>query len=137
MKGNEKMKKKHIIAILLTVILAAGMIFAYSVFSEKPTEGIKEITIEVVNKSEEATVYEVKTDAEYLIGAMEDAEGLTFDGSEGQYGFTVIEINGEVADFTVDASYWSFYVNGEYCNYGVSEQPVNDGDAFRIVYSTY
>ncbi|MBQ9913000.1 MAG: DUF4430 domain-containing protein [Clostridia bacterium] len=137
MKGNEKMKKKHIIAILLTVILAAGMIFAYSVFSEKPTEGTKEITIEVVNKSEEATVYEVKTDAEYLIGAMEDAEGLTFDGSEGQYGFTVIEINGEVADFTVDASYWSFYVNGEYCNYGVSEQPVNDGDAFRIVYSTY
>ena len=131
------MKKKHIIAILLTVILAAGMIFAYSVFSEKPTEGTKEITIEVVNKSEEATVYEVKTDAEYLIGAMEDAEGLTFDGSEGQYGFTVIEINGEVADFTVDASYWSFYVNGEYCNYGVSEQPVNDGDAFRIVYSTY
>ncbi|MBE6776179.1 MAG: DUF4430 domain-containing protein [Ruminococcaceae bacterium] len=133
----KKMKKKHIIAILLTVILAAGMIFAYSVFSEKPTEGTKEITIEVVNKSEEATVYEVKTDAEYLIGAMEDAEGLTFDGSEGQYGFTVIEINGEVADFTVDASYWSFYVNGEYCNYGVSEQPVNDGDAFRIVYSTY
>jgi len=136
-KEMKKMKKKHIIAILLTVILAAGMIFAYSVFSEKPTEGTKEITIEVVNKSEEATVYEVKTDAEYLIGAMEDAEGLTFDGSEGQYGFTVIEINGEVADFTVDASYWSFYVNGEYCNYGVSEQPVNDGDAFRIVYSTY
>ncbi len=131
------MKKKHIIAILLAAVLVAGMIFAYSAFSEKPTEGVKEITIEVVNKSETSTLYEVKTDAEYLMGAMEEAEGLTFDGYDSEYGFTVSEVNGEVADFNVDSSYWAFYVNGEYCNYGVSEQPVNDGDAFRIVYSTY
>lgn len=131
------MKKKHIIALILAVVLVAGMVFAWSTFSEKPTEGTKEITIEVVDDKEASVVYEVKTDAEYLIGAMEDAEGLTFDGSEGQYGFTVSEINGVVADFTVDSSYWSFYVNDEYCNYGVSEQPVNDGDSFRIVYSTY
>ncbi len=131
------MKKKHIIALLLAAVIVAGMVFAYSAFSEKPTEGTKEITIEVVDKNEISTLYEVKTDAEYLIGAMEEAEGLTFDGSEGQYGFTVSEINGTAADFTVDSSYWAFYVNGEYCNYGISEQPVNDGDAFRIVYSTY
>lgn len=131
------MKKKHIIALILAVVLVAGMVFAWSTFSEKPTEGTKEITIEVVDDKEASVVYEVKTDAEYLIGAMEDAEGLTFDGSEGQYGFTVSEINGVTADFTVDSSYWAFYVNDEYCNYGVSEQPVNDDDAFRIVYSTY
>ncbi len=131
------MKKKHIIALLLAVVLAAGMFFAWSAFSEKPAEGVKEITIEVVDNEEKSTVYEVETDAEYLIGAMEAAEGLTFDGSEGQYGFTVSEVNGITADFTVDSSYWAFYVNGEYCNYGVSEQPVNDGDAFKIVYSTY
>ncbi len=131
------MKKKHIITLLLAAVLVAGMVFAYSAFSKKPTGGTKEVTIEVVDNKEQSTLYEVKTDAEYLIGAMEDAEGLTFDGSEGQYGFTVSEINGVTADFTVDSSYWSFYVNGEYCNYGISEQPVNDGDAFRIVYSTY
>lgn len=131
------MKKKHIIALLLAAVLVAGMLFAYSAFSEKPTEGIKEITIEVVDNEEKSTVYDVKTDAEYLIGAMEDAEGLTFNGSESQYGFTVSEINGITADFTVDSSYWAFYVNSEYCNYGISEQPVNDGDAFRIVYSIY
>ena len=28
-----------------------------------------------------------------------------------------------------------FYVNDEYCNYGVSEQPVEDGDKFSIVYT--
>ena len=129
------MKKKHIIALLLATILVAGMVFAYSAFSEKPTEGTKEITIEVVDNKETSTLYEVKTDAEYLIGAMEDAEGLTFNGSEGQYGFTVSEINGITADFNVDSAYWSFYVNGEYCNYGVSQQPVEDSDSFQIVYT--
>lgn len=131
------MKKKHIPVIIVAVVLVAAMIFAYSAFSEKPTEGSKAITIEVVNSQETSTLYEVKTDAEYLIGAMDDADGLTYDGSEGEYGFTVSAINGETADFNVDSSYWAFYVNGEYCNYGVSEQPVNDGDAFQIVYSTY
>ncbi len=131
------MKKKHIPVIIVAVVLVAAMIFAWSAFSEKPTEGTKNVTIEVVNSQTVSTLYEVETDAEYLIGAMDDADGLTYDGSEGEYGFTVSAINGEVADFTVDSSYWAFYVNGEYCNYGVSEQPVNDGDAFRIVYETY
>lgn len=131
------MKKKHIISIIVAVAVVAAMIFAYSAFSEKTTEGSKSITIEVINSEEVSTVYEVSTDAEYLIGAMEEAEGLTFNGSEGDFGFTVSEINGEVADFNVDSSYWAFYVNGEYCNYGVSEQPVADGDAFQIIYSVY
>lgn len=136
-KGNEKMKKKQIIALIAVVIIAAAMVFAWQAFSEKPTEGAKSITIEVVNSEEKSTVYEVNTDGEYLLDAMEDAEGLTYSGYEGEYGYTVTEINGEVADFSVDSSYWSFYVNGEYCNYGVSEQPVNDGDKFQIIYATY
>ena len=50
---------------------------------------------------------------------------------------TIKSVNGEVADYDKDASYWSFYVNGEYCNYGVDSQPVKDGDAFLIQYETY
>ena len=68
---------------------------------------------------------------------MEEAEGLEFEGYDSEYGFTTTSVNGEVADFNVDASYWSFYVNGEYCNYGISSQPVEDGDAFQIVYEVY
>lgn len=129
------MKKKHIISIIAAIAVVAAMILTYSAFNRKPTAGSKNITIEVVSSEKISTVYQVSTDAEYLIGAMEEAEGLTYNGAEGQYGFTVSEINGEVADFTVDSSYWAFYVNGEYCNYGVSEQPINDGDEFRIVYT--
>ena len=129
--------KKKILGIVLIVVLVAAMALVYGKFSEKPVEGSKSITIEVVNSKEESKVYEVKTDAEYLLGAMEEADGLTFDGDETEFGLSIMTVNGETADFNVDASYWAFYVNDEYCNYGVSEQPVEDGDAFAIVYTVY
>ena len=91
---------------------------------------------EVVNKASESTVYELSTDAEYLRQAMEEADGLTFEGTESEYGLMISAINGEVADFSVDGGYWSFYVNEEYCNYGIDTQPVTDWDAFKIVYTT-
>lgn len=44
-------------------------------------------------------------------------------------------VNGEKAVYEDDGAYWAFTVNGEYCNYGVSEQPVADGDKFEIIYT--
>lgn len=129
--------KKKLLGIGLIVVLVVIMALAYGKFREKPVEGSKNITIEVVNSKEESKVYELKTDAEYLLEAMEEAEGLAFEGEEGEFGMSIMTVNGETADFNVDASYWSFYVNDEYCNYGVSEQPVEDGDAFAIVYTVY
>lgn len=129
------MKSKKILAVALVAVLVAALAFVYVAYSEKAVEGEKNITIEVVMPDETVTVYEVDTDAEYLIGAMEDADGLTFEGEDGIYGLSVSTINGVRADYTLDGAYWGFFVNGEYCNYGVSQQPVEDGDAFSIVYT--
>ena len=137
MAEKKQMYKKALIGVVVVVILVALMGILYNVFREKPVEGSKTITIEVINKEKESVVYEVKTDAEYLQQAMDEAEGLTYDGYDSEYGFTVTTINDVVADFTVDSSYWSFYVNDGYCNYGISAQPVEDGDAFQIVYEVY
>ena len=131
----KKSNKKGIIAViaLLAVILILGAV--YFVFRAKPVEGSKDITIEVVNKAQETTSYEINTDAEYLRQAMEEAEGLTFSGTESEFGLMIDTVNGEVADYNVDGAYWSFYVNGEYCNYGIDTQPVMDGDVFQIAYT--
>lgn len=129
-------KKKIVLGIGCLVALIAILAVVYSAFGAKPVAGSKEITIEVVNKAAESTVYDVATDAEFLRQAMEEAEGLTFEGTESEYGMMVSSVNGETADYGVDGSYWSFYVNDEYCNYGIDSQPVVDGDAFKIVYTT-
>ena len=135
MTTEKKSNKKLWLGMIGLVVLVVAMIAAYIAFSPKPTKGSKEITIEVVNKAEESTVYELQTDAAYLRQAMEEAEGLTFEGTESEYGLMINTVNGEVADYSIDGSYWGFYLNGEYCNYGIDTQPVTDGDAFQIVYT--
>lgn len=129
--NSKKSNKKVIIGVAALVAVLAIFAVVYSVFRPKPVEGSKNITIEVVNKEQKSTKYEVKTDAEYLKQAMEEAEGLTFSGSDGM----VDTINEEKADYNTDGAYWGFYVNDAYCNYGYAEQPVVDGDQFKIVYT--
>lgn len=130
-------KKKVILGSGILVVLIVAMILIWTKFREKPVEGSKAITIEVIDSKEKSVVYELTTDAQFLIEAMEEAkeQGLTYEGEEGQYGLSISTVHGERADYTLDGAYWGFYVNGEYCNYGVSEQPVEDGDAFEIVYT--
>ena len=126
---------KKALAAAALVLLAAALAAVYAAFGAKPVAGSKHVTISVVNSKAETTTYSLKTDAEYLRQAMDEAEGLTYSGTEGAYGLMIDTVNGETADYSVDASYWSFNVNGEYCNYGIDQQPVNDGDAFSIVYT--
>lgn len=130
-----KANAKKIIGIIAVVLLVAVLGVMYFVFREKPVAGSKNITIEVVNSAAQSTLYELSTDAEFLRQAMEETEGLTFEGDETEYGLTISTVNGERADYTLDGAYWGFYVNGEYCNYGVDTQPVEDGDAFKIEYT--
>lgn len=130
------MKKtvKIILGVSGVVVLIAALVAVWMIFGAKPQEGAKKITIEVINSADESTIYELNTDVEYLRQAMDEAEGLTYDGTEGEYGIMISTVNGEVADYNVNGAYWGFYVNGEYCNYGIDTQPVLDGDAFVIEY---
>lgn len=97
-------------------------------------EGSKNIIIEVKDSEGNVTTYEVTTDAEFLRQAMDEAEGLTYSGTDSEYGMMVEVVNDEQAIYTVDNAYWAFYVNGEYGQYGIDSQPVTDGDTYSIVY---
>ena len=129
------MKNKKVIGIISLVVLIAVMAVTYAAFGEKGVFGNKHITIQVVSEHGIINNYSVDTKEKYLLGAMEETPGLRFEGEEGMYGFVVNSVNDQTADLNSGQAYWAFYVNGEYCNYGVSEQPIKDGDAFRIVYT--
>jgi len=135
MENTKKSNKKVVIGIITLVVLIAALAVVYFAFSAKPVAGSKTITIEVVDKAQETDVYGVTTDAEYLRQAMEEADGLTFSGTESEFGLMIDTVNGERADYTLDGAYWSFTVNGEYSNNGIDTQPVMDGDTFTIAYT--
>ena len=126
---------KKLLGAALLALLIAALSLVYMTFREKAVAGSKAITLSVINSAGEETLYSLKTDAQYLLGAMEEAEGLSFKGHEGPYGMMITEVNGETADYNVNGAYWGLIVNGNYGNYGVSEQPVEDGDAFVILYT--
>lgn len=135
MTESKKNSKKAIIAVIALVVLIALFALVYRFAAPKPVEGAKALTIEVVDDKAETTSYEVHTDAEYLRQAMEEADGLTFDGTESEYGLMVETVNGVTADYNTDGAYWAFYVDGEYCNFGIDSQPVNDGETYSIIYT--
>ena len=141
-KQEEKVKmeskglnKKIIIGAAALIVMIAVFLIIFNVFREKPVQGSKSITLEVLNQEKQTSEYQVQTDAEFLRQAMEEAKGFTFDGEEGDYGFTLFTINGETHNWNVDGSYWAVYVNGEYGQYGIDSQPVEDGDVFRFEYT--
>ena len=61
-------------------------------------------------------------------------EGL-IEGEDGPYGLYVKKVNGIVADYDVDQSYWAFNINGEYAMTGVDVTDIVDGDTYSFVYT--
>ncbi len=122
-------------ALVALAVLIAVFWGVYTHFSPKAQEGEKHITISIVDDTGAQTDYTLDTDAEYLLEALDAVADI--DGEEGEYGYTLYTVNGVTADFNTGNAYWAIYVNGEYGSYGLSQQPVNDGDAFSIVYETY
>ncbi len=127
--------KKGLLTLISILAVVAVFVFAYTQFSPKVQQGAKNITIEVVSEDGSTKLYEVNTDAEYLEQAFAETEGLEITNEEGPYGMTIMAVNGEEARWEVNLAYWSIMVNGEYGMYGASEQVVNDGDAFQLVFA--
>ena len=123
--------KRKILGIGALLLLVVAMLLAYITFRESAQTGSKYVELSVLDNTGSAICYTVKTDALYLQQVMEQAKGLTFEMEDGM----VHTINGVRADYVLDGAYWSFYVNDDYCSYGIAQQPVEDGDVFSIVYT--
>lgn len=131
MKNKKSMVTMAVVLVLLVVVMAG----AYTMFRKKPVEGAKAITVEVVDEDGKTTTYEHNTDAEYLSEAMEEIEDLEFEVTDGAYGEYLKSVNGVKAVFEEDNAYWCTYVNGEYGEYSLSTQPIEDGGVYGIVYT--
>ena len=96
--------------------------------------GKGEKTVEVEVKVEEQSVtFTIHTDADTLGEALLEHELIA--GEDGQYGIYVKTVNGILADYDVNKSYWGFYQNAEYLMSGVDTTAIVGGEHFEIVYS--
>lgn len=132
------MKNKKVLLIAACALLIASMLIVYFVFSPKPSEGTKKISIEVEHLASENKSFEISTDADYLRQALEE-NGLVA-GIESTYGLWVQTVDGETADDS-NEEWWGYTINGETALYGVDEQLIYDGDTIvftlNVGYETY
>lgn len=129
-----KSENKYLRGLILFIIIIAVMFGIYVWKKPQTVEGEKEIGITVIDDMGKEVQYFDSTDADYLRTVLDELEeqDFSYSGDESSYGYYIDTVNGVKAD-NLNA-YWAFYVNGEYCNYGVDNQPVNDGDMFEIIY---
>ena len=55
-------------------------------------------------------------------------------GTEGDYGIYVNEVNGIIADYNIDQTYWAFYINDAYASTGADVTPIAENEiySFRV-----
>ena len=92
-------------------------------------EGSKTFTF-TVDAEGYAITFTIHTDAE-KVGEALLTLGLV-EGEDGQYGLYVKKVNGMLADWDIDQTYWAFYENGAYGN-GVDVTGVVDGYNYSFV----
>ena len=107
-------------------------LWANATYTENTTlgEGSKTITVEVTAE-EKTVVFTVKTDAATVGEALMGVNLLA--GEEGAYGLYIKSVNGIVADYDVDQTYWAFNIGGEYAMTGVDQTELVDGTVYQLV----
>ncbi len=95
-------------------------------------EGATTIDVEV-RAGEKAVTLTINTDAKNLEDALSGVELIQ--GEEGAYGLYVKTVNGILADYDVDKSYWAMYKDGEYLTSSAKKTLITNSDHFGLVYT--
>lgn len=140
MKKTFRIFLSLLLALLLFVSLAAcgkkapAGLWENAVYTADATFGDGEKTVYVeVRAGEKSVTFTLCTDKE-TVGEALLAHDLIA-GEEGPYGLYVKKVNGILADYDIDQSYWAFTKGGEMLMTGVDGEPIDDGAHYELVYT--
>lgn len=95
-------------------------------------EGSKSVDVEVIVADKQIT-FTLKTDATTLADAL--LESKVVEGSIDSYGLYIKKVNGILADYDVDKSYWSLSKDGQASMVGASSISIKDGEKYELTYT--
>ena len=139
MKMTQLKKQLSLFLCLVLIAATALMATACDLFQKEENTTPQEIeqpaqkknfTFIVVDKDGTETTFTISTD-KATVGDALLAEGL-IEGENSTYGLYVKKVNGIVADYDLDGTWWGFYVNGESSASGVSSTNVEDGAVYSF-----
>ena len=95
-------------------------------------EGEKTLITEVI-AGEKSVVFTIHTDAVTVGEALNEHQLVS--GEQGAYGLYIKSVNGIVADYDKNQSYWAITHAGEYMTTGVDGTEFANGDKFELTYT--
>ena len=133
-----KTSMKKFLKVSVALVLVAVMALAFASCSKPEADaatGTKTITVEVIDNNGESVDHVITTEAENLADALL-AEGIV-EGDDGEYGLYITTVDGLVADYSVDGSFWSISKDGEMLMTGASSTEIADGEHYELTYTIY
>ena len=141
-KEEQSMKKilTSLLLLLLAAVLACGLISCADIDKTgdwetatydrdtKLGKGDKTITVQVIADGQTLT-FTVKTDKENLEDALVEVDLI--DGDESAFGLYIKKVNGIVADYDTDKTYWAITKSGEE-TLGAKSTLIADGDCYEF-----
>lgn len=138
------MKKQHILRTVTLLLLVLATIFTFAACADVDKtgawetavydrntelgEGAKTITVKVVADGQEL-VFTLHTDKENLEDAL--VEHSLISGTEGAFGLYIKAVNGIIADYDTDKTYWRITKNGE-DTLGAKSTLIADGEQYEL-----
>lgn len=146
--GGKKMRNKKLISITLSAVMAFTTAFGMTTVKANAEEKEKIVVyVAAEGKNESGSAVNLaKTAVQLEEGAVaEDAIKTALDLSEYKDKYVIsssawgdsLDSIGDLTTYNVgnDWYYWSFCVNNQYANLGISSQKLNDNDKISLIYS--
>ncbi len=109
-------------------------VWANATYRSDKTFGSGEKTVRVEVKADGySVVFTIKTNAATLADAL--IENNLVEGDNDQFGLYIKRVNGILADYNIDQTWWGVEQNGAPLNFGASQINISDGDSYELVRS--
>ncbi len=132
--GDEKAADESPKSTTSSVTEASDPLWKDATYTEDVTlgEGQTSITVKVEAGKKSINIT-VNTDETTLEDALTSIDLI--DGDESQFGLYIKTVNGILADYDTDGTYWAIYKGGEYLTEGANKTIIATGDSFELVRS--
>lgn len=124
-----KDKKKIVAAFLLLCVFIGVLLGVYHMTKKQPTEGQKQIVVEVIHGDESTKEFELTTTEEYLGEVLK--EQAIVEGEDGDYGLFITAADGEQADAS-NEEWWCLTKDNQMLETSADQTVIEDGAHYEL-----
>ena len=111
---------------------AVDPVWENATYLEDTTVGKGETTVDIkVTAGEKSVVITLKTDEKFLEDALVKENLIA--GDESEYGLYIKTVNGIIADYDTDKTYWAIYKDSEYMMEGAGVTEIKSGQEYEFI----